>query len=406
MAATRPPYLLRLKAANFRSLREIEVHLQPLNVLVGPNGAGKSNLLDVIAFLGDSVRDDLEPALGRRGGFERVFFRGARSKGVKKIVIEIEAALTKNSSRKTTDHYTLSIRQGSVPARSGKRARTYLIREETFLFKRTAGPGRRISIAGGGVTFTTGEHEHKGSLREGSLGLATLPKLSAEEGGAQVEELALLFESFRVFDINVAAARKPSPTPRSENLKNDASNLAAFLRYIAEDHEDVFADIIKDARIFIPGLKSLEFESIGGAGEGTVLSLSEDGLDDTTQLSEASFGSIRALSLLALLHDPNPPKMTCIEEIDHGLHPHVLDRLVELLREASERTQFIIATHSPPLVNRLKPEELIVCERDGDASSRIPAIDSETVRKMEKELGGEIGLGELWFTGALGGVPS
>src|SRR5262249_54342208 len=122
-------------------------------------------------------------------------------------------------------------------------------------------------------------------------------------------------------------------------------------------------------------------------------------------LGEASYGSIRALSLLALLHDPNPPRLTCIEEIDHGLHPHALDRLVELLRKASSRTQFLIATHSPALVNRLLPEEVIVCERGPDGASRIPAIDPQEVRRMEQELHGELGLGELWFTGALGGVP-
>lgn len=83
----------------------------------------------------------------------------------------------------------------------------------------------------------------------------------------------------------------------------------------------------------------------------------------------------------------------------------MLDRLVDLMREASERTQLLIATHSPALVNRLRADELIVCERAEDGSSRIPAIDPEDVRLMEEALDGELQLGELWFTGALGGVP-
>ena len=77
VAVQHPPYLLRLKVGNFRSLRAVEVRLAPLNILVGPNGAGKSNLLDVIAFLGDATRDDLAPALDERGGFDRVIFRNA-----------------------------------------------------------------------------------------------------------------------------------------------------------------------------------------------------------------------------------------------------------------------------------------------------------------------------------------
>ena len=49
----------------------IRVPASTVVCLVGPNGAGKSNLLDVIDFLGDSVREDLAPALSKRGGFDR-----------------------------------------------------------------------------------------------------------------------------------------------------------------------------------------------------------------------------------------------------------------------------------------------------------------------------------------------
>jgi len=86
---------------------------------------------------------------------------------------------------------------------------------------------------------------------------------------------------------------------------------------------------------------------------------------------------------LALLHDPAPPRLTCIEEVDHGLHPYALDRLVERMRSAATRTQLLLATHSPALVNRLRPEELIICERDAEAgASRTPAIPQSQVREI------------------------
>ena len=106
--------------------------------------------------------------------------------------------------------------------------------------------------------------------------------------------------------------------------------------------------------------------------------LAEAGLSEPTPLAYASFGTIRLLAVLALLHDPNPPLLTCVEELDHGLHPYAFDRIVERMRIASRRTQFLIATHSPALVNRLDPSELIVCERDDAGAYRIPAIDAET----------------------------
>ena len=85
------------------------------------------------------------------------------------------------------------------------------------------------------------------------------------------------------------------------------------------------------------------------------------------------------------------------------VHPYALDRIVERLCEASTRTQILSATHSPALVNRLEPDELIVCKRDPETSaSRIPAIVPAQVRKIYRE--DELRLGELWFSGALGGV--
>ncbi len=408
MPARKPPYLTRLQVRNFRSLRSMDLRLGALNVLVGPNAAGKTNVLDVLTFLGDTVREDLGPAITERGGWERVRFRGL-DQGVQSdpVVIEVHAAVTKNSSSTALDEYHLSIRP-FTRRRAGKGGASTdkeFFRYENFMFKRTAGPGRRITIDGAGFVVADEEGERTGHLREGSLGLSTLPRLGPQEGGQQVEALADLFASFRVFDPDVAAARRPSERPREARLQDNAGNLAAFLLYLSQEHHEAFERLQSDACLFVPGLQELVLGTQGGSRLATVLQLRERGLAGVTDLADASFGSIRALALLALLYDPHPPKLTCIEELDHGLHPYVLDRLVELLRQASRATQLIVATHSPALVNRLRSSELVVCEKGEDGASRIPAVAPELVRQMEQDLRGELGLGELWFTGVLGGVP-
>ena len=403
------PVLIELRAENFESLQHVAVKLRPLNVLVGPNGAGKSNLLDVVAFLGDSVREDLGPALDRRGGIERVRFRGELSEEL--VRIHVSANVTRYSSLTAPDEYDLSFR--TVPGRvrrddTGELERmTFLRRWESFQFKRLQGPGRRITINGSKIQVADPGVATRSTrlLRTDSLGLSTLPRLAMEEGGGEVRRMADLFESFRVFDVNVASARRPSFVDDTETLDHDGGNLAAFLWGLSHD-EELFAELEEDARAFIPGLTKLHFRAVGGPDESVAVELEEAGLKGMTTLREASFGAIRALALLAMLYDPNPPALTCVEEIDHGLHPYVFERLVERLRDASSRTQFLIATHSPALVNRLDPGELIVCERDPETgASRIPAIDPERVQAMADKLDGELGLGEIWFTGTLGGVP-
>jgi predicted ATPase len=400
--------LLTLSAENFRSFRAIEVALNPLNVLVGPNEAGKSNFLDLIRFLADSVRMDLVPALETRGGFERVQFRGSPTGPVK---LQVTANVTQHSSVNAPDEYALTIQPGGARhVRTGE-VRQALARTESFRFKRTSGRGRRITIQGENVQLIdtagsgTGEETTREfGLRSDALGLATLPKLSAEEGGDEVARIAEMFATFRIFDLDVAAARRPSrPGPRV--LRDDGANLAGFLRRLGED-EELFADYVADARAMIPGLRDLEFDTVGGSQEAVAVKLVETGLAGYTDLADASYGTIRILSLLALLYDPNPPLLTCVEEIDHGLHPHVFDRLVERMREASGRTQLLVVTHSPALVNRLRASELIVCERGLDGASRIPAIDPEEVCAKEQALAGTLRLGEIWFSGGLGGVLS
>lgn len=400
-------HLKTLQVGGYKSLKNVTVPLQPLSVLVGPNGAGKSNLLDVLEFLGDSIRGGLRSAIDRRMGWGQLQFRG-EDQG--RIRIVIEAQVTQHSSQRALDVYTLTMWYQGTP--SGSRL---FRRRESFKFKRTAGAGRRITISGGKVefedTFDSGAQSKKRrgvSLRPDSLGLGTLPQLADEEGGRGVREIADLFSTFRVFDVDVALARQPSVFGREHKswvpLESNASNLSRFLMELSLKYPETFDQLQQDACRLIPGLSRLEFEVLSGSQEGVVVVLRERGLSGTTPIGLASYGSVRCLALLALLHDPSPPLLTTVEEFDRGLHPYAFDVLVDRMR-ASTGTQYLLTTHSPALVNRLEATELVVCERAFDGASVIPASSAGEVRAAELKGSGEYGLGEIWFTGALGGVP-
>lgn len=401
--------LLRLTVENYRSLRKVSLPLGDLNVLVGPNGAGKTNVLEVFRFLADIIRTDLEPALQNQHGFNEIVFRGGE-RNLAFIQIGLTATWTTHSSISAPDDYKLRITR-----RRTEGAGWRLSRRETFKFKRTGGRGRRITIDGSRVTVAdTGgadQAESKKSIgiRPLSSGLSTLPRLVDEAGGTEVSAFADRLASFRVFDVDVSAARHAARAPRLKELgdeflelKEDASDLASFLLILSRSHEEIWQRLVDDATSVLPNLRNIKFDFPSGAAHEVVVMLEESGLRRPTQLADASYGTVRLLGLLALLYDPNPPAFTCIEEIDHGLHPQALELLVERLREASERSQFIIATHSPTLADRLKPEELIVCERLPDGSSAIPAISLAEVKRIVRQSEG-LPLGELWFSGALGG---
>lgn len=403
-----PGRLLELHVENFRSLRDVTVPLGPLTVLVGPNGAGKSNVLEVFSFLADIIRTDLQPALDTRGGFDEVAFWGG-TKPPTSLRIHLKATWTTNSTLNAPDEYSLTIRRRSLPShRAGERSSYYLSREESFAFKRKQGRGRRITIKGDEARILdvrAGESKDSGSfgIRRLSSGLSTLPRLGPSDGGDEVTRVADRLSSFRVFDVDVEAARQPTRLRGTDftTLSPHAGNLAGFLVHLS-GREEIWEDLVADARTVLPQLENIEFEQVGGATDQLTVVLRERGLRRLTPLADASYGTVRLLGLLALLYDPKPPAFTCIEEIDHGLHPQALELVVQRLREAAERTQFIVATHSPALVNRLRPEEFVVCDRDGDGASIIPALTVDEVKEIVEE-SGEQPLGELWFSGVLGG---
>ncbi|MEO3972469.1 AAA family ATPase [Streptomyces sp. CAU 1734] len=399
-----PGRLLELHVENFRSLRDVTIPLGPLTVLVGPNGVGKSNVLKVFDFLAAIIRTDLQPALDERGGFDEVAFWGGE-KPPTSMVIHLKADWTTHASTKAPDEYSLTIRRRSQP--SNRDAYT-LSRQESFAFKRTQGRGRRITVSGGEARVTAtraGRESDDGSfgIQRLSSGLSTLPRLGRSDGGEEVARVADRLSSFRVFDVDVTAARQPTRARsiRAGSLDSHAENLAAFLVQLSTD-DHLWELLTRDARRILPQLEAIEFEQVGGYADRLAVVLKERGLRRPTPLADASFGTVRLLGLLAMLYDPYPPALTCVEEIDHGLHPQALELIVERLREASERTQLIVATHSPALVDRLKPDEFIVCDRDESGASIIPALTPEEIEEIVAETGDQP-LGELWFSGVFGG---
>lgn len=393
------PRLTRLAATNFRSLAKVDIPLGALTVLVGPNGSGKTNVLNVLRFLAATVRFDLAAAIGEWGGLERVRRRSA-SKSGGSVAIHVEGQLTEHSSYNALDEYNLRFRSTQTGA---------LSRSEEFTFKRTKGRGRRITVSGRNVEIgpegdaSSAEPDRRRLATAQTTGLSTLPRLADDEGGEGIRALAEFLSSIRVLEPDMVEARWESKMVPGR-LADDASNLAAALYHLAQSDDDAFESLSSEMQYCLPGLDAIDFVPVGGPGRAIAVVLHESGVGTPVDLEDASFGTVRLLALLTALHEPDPPPFTAIEEVDHGLHPYALDVLVDRLRAASQRTQVLVTTHSPTLVNRLTSSELVVCARDAETgASSIPFIGSHQLRRAQKE--SDLRLGELWFSGAVGGVP-
>lgn len=275
-------------------------------------------------------------------------------------------------------------------------------RRETLDVPAGAGRRRRIKVQDVQV-LVDGEPSSVRLATRQTSGLGTLARLGDNEFGSGPGELMRFLMDIRHLDPDVDAARRPQRLDAAP-LSDDAGNLASALYQLRELDPEAFGRLRGDLARCLPGLLSVEVAQIGGFTSSVVVQLHEAGVTMPIDLSDASYGTVRMLALLVALHDPDPPALTVIEEIDHGLHPYALDLLVDRMREASERTQIIAASHSPTLVNRLDASEIVVCDRDpGTGESIIPVVDADEIRRAVA--GSGLDVGELWFSGVLDGVP-
>jgi len=215
----------------------------------------------------------------------------------------------------------------------------------------------------------------------------------------EITYLADTYEKWRIyrewaFGRNAVFREPQKADVRNDRLEEDFSNLGMFLNRLRKTP--------RAKRLIIEGLRDLyegitDFEPIAQAGTVQLFFTEGDFSVPATRLSD---GTIRYLCLLAILYDPEPPPLICIEEPELGLHPDILPKLADHLVVASERTQLIITTHSDILVDAMteRPESVVICEKH-DGRTELKRLQKEELARWL----GNYRLGQLWIEGQLGG---
>ena len=196
------------------------------------------------------------------------------------------------------------------------------------------------------------------------------------------------------------APRKPQPADlRKDYLLDDASNLASVFNYLENQPGNIKGQMLEILQKIYPFLENITYEYFNAFAW---LQFHEKYIKSPIPTIRQSDGVLRFLCLLAILMNPTPAPVTCIEEPEIGLHPDAIRILGELLKEASKRTQLFITTHSDLLVSSLTdmPESVVICDR-GKNGTRMKRLKSG---ELEKFLEDYNSLGQLWLQGELGGV--
>jgi len=366
-----------------------ELKLEPLNVLIGPNGSGKSNLIEAIGLLKAAPRD-LHAPIREGGGVHDWIWRGDGAGGI----AQIEAVLAYGEQRAL--RYTLTFLE------KGQRFR---VNSEELI------PEQPDSVTSYPHFSTDGEVAHVDFVELGSeneetrmsaMDIHSDRSIFAQVRGPNYPQLAYTadqFERIRLFREWSFGRRAPARVPQKADLPNDflaedGTNLGLVLSRLRSDLKTK-SRLLKALRELYEGVE--EFDLIVEGGTVQIFLQEDNIMIPATRLSD---GTLRYLNLLAILCHPKPPPLVCIEEPELGLHPDILPGLADLLREASERCQLIVTTHSDTLVDALTdtPESVVVCEKE-QGQTRMKRLDKvELSHWLEKYR-----LGELWSSGELGG---
>ena len=372
----------------------IDLPLEKLNVLIGPNGSGKSNVLEVLSLLRASPTSLPQP-VKEMGGVREWLWKGkesSRTAEVDAVVDNPHGKMLVRHVLKITEHggrfEVIDERIENEYARAGQSGPYFYYRFQDGYPVLNDFSRQRLQLQRENVKP---EESILSQVRDPTR----YPVLSWLQD--QYECIRL----YRNWSFGPAAEwrREQSAHKRADFLSEGGDNLASVLSKI---RPRVKQELSLSLQKLYSGISDIQI-SVDGGNVSLFLVEETDhdegpGLEiPATRLSD---GTLRYLSLLAILLHPDPPPIVAIEEPELGLHQDVLPHVAELLVGASQRTQLVVTTHSRMLVEALSdyPSSVLVCEKE-KGESHIERLDQATLKVwLEKYT-----LGDLWSKGQIGG---
>ena len=363
----------------------------PLTVLIGANGSGKSNLLEVIDLLRNAP-DQLLAPIQRGGGFQEWIWKGDKGPGAAASVDCNVLPKVYSVTRPTRYMFSFGDSHWNTLI-------TRELIERTATEAATSGPHVHYRLEPNGASISTNNVIN--DLLPGAIDMSR-SVLAQFRDPVNYPEITALTEAFGLIRLyrewsfgRHTGVRLPQRTDMPTKwLEPDASTLGLILHKLGND-PGTRARIVSALKELYDGIDNfgVDIES----GHVGVFLQEGDFKIPATRLSD---GTLRYLCLLAILCHPNPPPLVCIEEPELGLHPDIIRTVAKLLREASERCQLIVTTHSEVLVDAMTntPEAIVVCEKVDGATKLNRLSAEEMVPWLEKYR-----LGELWTSGQIGG---
>lgn len=411
---------------NFKSFSEIDVDLTRFNVVIGSNAAGKSNFISVFRLLRDIALYGLVNAIAMQGGVE--YIRNARIQGSRNLVVKV----TYEPDR-TPDILHSGVANGArVGIRSCESSYEFALRFddsgegfvvvkdklvigcEVFSCECSGDLVVETGLIGKGelrVTNQAGELRYEANLPDGcslteddivpvffrGKRLPERTLLLETAYGYPLPQIEKLFDRIAVYDIDPKLPKKGTVITGKRELEEDGSNLALVIKTISEDPEKKrkLSNLLRDVLPFIEDFSVRKFMDIS-----LVLTLRERYVKSyELPASSLSDGTIAIFAMIIALYFEDKPFIVIEEPVSH-IHPFLVARLIAMMKEASEKKQVMVTTHSTEIVKHADLNDILLISRDSEGYSIISRPgDKEEVQTF---LENEIGIVELYVQNLLG----
>ena len=413
----------RIEVKNFKSFKELKINLGKFNVIIGANASGKSNFVHIFEFLRDITISGLDNAVSLQGGVKylRNMNIGASEPLSIKVVFDQEftwlvrqtkASLIGIKTYETTYEFALGFNKSGSGFRIVKdeliqKCKFFRLerKERKIEEKEILGEGEIIVSRGNGRVKPDLNIPPKVPLKKEDifppfLREEKLPKhtLLLETPYFFISPLEDIFSETSIYDFDPKLPKKATPITGKAELEEDGNNLSIILKNITENREKrrKLFNLVKD---LLPFVEDVDVEKF--ADKSLLFKLKESYFK--TQYLPASLisdGTINMTALIVALYFEKKP-FVIIEEPERNIHPSLISKVVEMMRDASQtqEKQIVVTTHNPEFVKYAGLENILLVSRNEDGFSTIsrPA-DKEEVKIFLKN---DIGIEELYIQNLL-----
>ncbi|HMQ61877.1 MAG TPA: AAA family ATPase [Flavilitoribacter sp.] len=353
----------RIIIENYKSIRRLDLPLQPINILIGANGAGKSNFISFFQLV-NRLYEGTGREYTEEKGANSLLYRGVKHSNYLKGLLDFNNVNAYEFSLAARNDESMYLRnQYDYYNHANDHSKNYT----TWNRKTTDSPYRD------GVTYRN-------------------------------QYIKIHLSSFRVYHFHdtsdQSAMKRINQVDDNRYLKEDASNLASFLYLLQERFPKHFRQIEMTVQSIAPFFEKFDLRPRALQPDQIKLEWKEKGSDMYLDAHNLSDGTLRFIALTTLLMQPEPPETIIIDEPELGLHPVAINKLAGLLYKASHQCQVIVGTQSVGLVNNFSPDCIITVDRK-DEQSVFERLHEEKLHNWLEDFS----LGELWNKKVIGGQP-